>query len=133
MAQVIFYENPRSSSCHAQKERLVALGHDVDARDVTREAWSVSSLRPYFGAKPVRDWFDPAAAKAHDIDVENVTPQAAKPADDAVARLQQLKQMLDDCCLIELDQRGGVIAYEARDTGCDPCRRPETSTPQSCR
>lgn len=39
---------------------------------------------------------------------------------------KQLKQMLDECCLIQLDARGGVADYEIRDAGCDPCRRSET-------
>lgn len=34
---------------------------------------------------------------------------------------KQLKQMLDECCLIQLDRRRGVIDYEVRDSGCDPC------------
>lgn len=34
---------------------------------------------------------------------------------------KQLKQMLDDCCLIQLDRRGGVADYAVRDAGCDPC------------
>lgn len=34
---------------------------------------------------------------------------------------KQLKQMLGDCCLIELDRRGGVIEYQARNEECDPC------------
>jgi len=34
---------------------------------------------------------------------------------------KQLKQMLDDCCLIELDRRGGVIEYQARNEKCAPC------------
>lgn len=34
---------------------------------------------------------------------------------------KQLKQMLDDCCLIELDRRGGVIEYQTREGECDPC------------
>jgi RNA polymerase sigma-70 factor (ECF subfamily) len=34
---------------------------------------------------------------------------------------KQLKQMLDQCCLIQLDRRRGVLDYEVRDTGCDPC------------
>lgn len=34
---------------------------------------------------------------------------------------KQLKQMLDDCCLIELDGRGGVIDYRARTAECDSC------------
>ncbi len=38
---------------------------------------------------------------------------------------RQLKQLLDDCCLIQLDRRGGVADYESRDPECDPCRKPE--------
>lgn len=34
---------------------------------------------------------------------------------------KQLKQMLDECCLIQLDRRRGVIAYEVRETECDSC------------
>ncbi|MBX3351194.1 MAG: RNA polymerase sigma factor SigZ [Nitrospira sp.] len=34
---------------------------------------------------------------------------------------KQLKQMLDDCCLIELDGRGGVIDYRTRSTNYDGC------------
>ncbi len=34
---------------------------------------------------------------------------------------KQLKQMLDDCCLIELDRRGGVVDYDTRAAGCDCC------------
>lgn len=34
---------------------------------------------------------------------------------------KQLKQMLDDCCVIQVDQRRAVIDYEARDSGCDSC------------
>jgi RNA polymerase sigma-70 factor (ECF subfamily) len=34
---------------------------------------------------------------------------------------KQLKQMLDDCCLIELDRRRGVVDYEVRDAGCVAC------------
>lgn len=76
------------------------------------------------------------------VELNGLTHQAAAKqlglsASGMKSRVQrgrrQLKQMLDDCCLIELDQRGGVIAYEARDADCDPCRRPETSTRQSCR
>lgn len=33
----------------------------------------------------------------------------------------RLKQMLDDCCLIELDRRGGVVEYRTRTSGCGSC------------
>lgn len=34
---------------------------------------------------------------------------------------KQLKQMLDGCCLIDLDRRGGVVDCAMRDGGCDSC------------
>lgn len=34
---------------------------------------------------------------------------------------KQLKQMLDDCCLIQLDRRGRVSDYEVRHQGGEPC------------
>jgi RNA polymerase sigma-70 factor (ECF subfamily) len=41
---------------------------------------------------------------------------------------KQLKQMLDDCCRIELDRRRAVVDYEVRDAGCDSCT---PSTPRA--
>ena len=40
---------------------------------------------------------------------------------------KQLKQMLDDCCQIELDRRGGVVDYNTRAAGCDCCADRESS------
>lgn len=37
---------------------------------------------------------------------------------------KQLKQLLDECCLIQLDRRRGVIDYQVRKSGCDPCAGP---------
>jgi RNA polymerase sigma-70 factor (ECF subfamily) len=34
---------------------------------------------------------------------------------------KQLKQMLDDCCVIHLDRRRGVVDYERHRPGCDAC------------
>ena len=34
---------------------------------------------------------------------------------------KQLKQMLEDCCLIELDRRGGVVDHNTRAAICDCC------------
>lgn len=79
MANVIFYENPGCASDARQKALLLASGNQVDARDLLREPWSVSSLRPYFGAKPVRDWFDPASPRvtSGEVDPDAVNPQQA--------------------------------------------------------
>jgi RNA polymerase sigma-70 factor (ECF subfamily) len=34
----------------------------------------------------------------------------------------QLKHLLDECCLVQLDRRGGVWEFEVRNAGCDPCQ-----------
>jgi nitrogenase-associated protein len=79
MAHVIFYENPDCAEHARQKALLMASGHTVEARDLLAEPWSVSSLRPYFAEKSIRDWFNPISPrlKQSDIDLDTITPQAA--------------------------------------------------------
>jgi nitrogenase-associated protein len=79
MANVIFYEKPGCAGNARQKALLLASGHTVDARNLLAEPWSVSSLRPYFGEKPVKEWFNKESprVKSGEIDLENVTPQTA--------------------------------------------------------
>ncbi len=64
------------------------------------------------------------------VELEGLTQQAAAKRlglslSGMKSRVQrgrkQLKRMLDECCLIQLDRRRGVIDYEVRDSGCDPC------------
>jgi len=79
MANVIFYEKPGCASNASQKALLRASGHEVDSRDLLHEAWSASSLRPYFGSKPVREWFNAASprVKSGEVNPETVNPQEA--------------------------------------------------------
>jgi len=67
------------------------------------------------------------------VELEGLTQQAAAKrlhlsVSGMKSRVQrgrrQLKQMLDECCLIQLDRRRGVIDYDVRDGGCDPCGQP---------
>jgi RNA polymerase sigma-70 factor (ECF subfamily) len=37
---------------------------------------------------------------------------------------KQLRHLLNECCLIQLDRRRGVFDYEVRDVGCAPCSKP---------
>jgi nitrogenase-associated protein len=79
MATVIFYEKPGCASNTKQKALLRASGHEVDARDLLHEPWSASSLRPYFGARPVQEWFNAASprVKSGEVDPDKLTPQEA--------------------------------------------------------
>jgi nitrogenase-associated protein len=79
VAQVIFYENPACAEYARLKALLRAAGHEIDARDLLGEPWSVSSLRPFFAEKKISDWFDPTAPRviSGEINPETITPQAA--------------------------------------------------------
>jgi nitrogenase-associated protein len=79
MANVIFYEKPGCASNAKQKALLIASGHELDVRDLLKEPWSASSLRPYFGSKPVREWFNPASprVKSGEVKPDEVNPQEA--------------------------------------------------------
>lgn len=61
MAQVIFYEKPGCINNTKQKALLQAAGHQVIARNLLTTAWTVDSLRPFFGDSPLTEWFNPTA------------------------------------------------------------------------
>jgi RNA polymerase sigma-70 factor, ECF subfamily len=75
------------------------------------------------------------------VEIEGLTQQAAAKrlglsVSGMKSRVQrgrkQLKQLLDDCCLIRLDRRGGVADYEVRDRGGNPCRKPGMESNGHC-
>lgn len=72
------------------------------------------------------------------VEIDGLTQQAAAKQmglslSGMKSRVQrgrkQLKQMLDDYCVIQLDRRRAVVEYEVRDAGCDSCQpsRPKVS------
>lgn len=82
MARVIFYEKPGCGGNARQKAWLRASGHEVEARDLLRETWTIASLRPFFGSKPVHDWFNRSSprVKSGDIRPEDLSAEAALAA-----------------------------------------------------
>lgn len=79
MARVIFYDKPGCAGAARRQAALVAAGHAVEARDLFAEAWNAPGLRPYFGATPMRDWFNAASPRimSGEIDMTRITPQEA--------------------------------------------------------
>ncbi|HVI51784.1 MAG TPA: ArsC/Spx/MgsR family protein [Candidatus Sulfotelmatobacter sp.] len=63
MTRVLFYEKPGCRNNTRQKELLLASGHDVVAKSLLTEPWTAESLRPFFGDKPVAEWFNRASPK----------------------------------------------------------------------
>lgn len=82
--------------------------------------------------RPMLDRLSPEYREAVTlVELEGLTQQAAADRlglslSGMKSRVQrgrrQLRHMLDACCVIELDGRGGVADYESRADGCDPCR-----------
>jgi nitrogenase-associated protein len=90
MATVTFYEKPGCSNNTRQKKLLAAAGHQVVARNILTEAWQSERLRAFFGALPVRDWFNYSAP---DIKHGEIEP-------DALTEQEALALMLDNPLLI---------------------------------
>lgn len=82
MAKVDFYEKPGCAGNARQKALLVEFGHEVRAQSLLAAPWTSATLRPYFGARPVCEWFNRAAprVKSGEIDPDTIGPEAALAA-----------------------------------------------------
>jgi nitrogenase-associated protein len=85
MSTVIFYEKPGCINNTKQKVLLKAAGHDVQARNLLTEPWTVEYLRLFFGSLPVAEWFNRSApaVKSGDVLPEHLD------ADTALAMMVQ--------------------------------------------
>lgn len=76
---VYFYEKPGCINNTRQKKLLEAAGHQVVSKDLLTENWQPEHLRPFFGALPVRDWFNVSAPaiKQGEVEPDKLTEQEA--------------------------------------------------------
>ncbi len=79
MTQVIFYEKPGCINNAKQKALLWAAGHEVIAHNLLKTPWTKASLRPFFGHRPVVDWFNKTApqVKSGEVIPENLDRETA--------------------------------------------------------
>ncbi|MET0116874.1 MAG: ArsC/Spx/MgsR family protein [Sedimenticola sp.] len=79
MSSLVFYEKPGCMGNRGQKELLTSQGHRFEVRDILTEAWNKDRLRPFFGNKPVPEWFNMTAPQIKDgwVDVEGLSEQQA--------------------------------------------------------
>ncbi|ACK70272.1 nitrogenase-associated protein [Gloeothece citriformis PCC 7424] len=63
MVKVIFYEKPGCINNTKQKALLSAAGHEVEAHSLLNTPWTPESLRPFFGSRPVVEWFNYTAPR----------------------------------------------------------------------
>lgn len=82
MARIEFYEKPGCAGNARQKALLIASGHEVETHDLLATPWTTASLRPFFGARPVSEWFNRAAplVKFGAVQPEMMTSEAALAA-----------------------------------------------------
>jgi nitrogenase-associated protein len=79
MATVYFYEKPGCINNTRQKKLLAAAGHQVVAKNLLTENWQPEYLCSFFGALPVRDWFNVSAPaiKQGEIEPDRLNEQEA--------------------------------------------------------
>ena len=83
MTTVTFYEKPGCRNNTRQKALLEASGHQVIAHDLLTHPWTAASLRPFFGDRPVAEWFNRAAPA---VKSGEITPERFD-ADGAIAAM----------------------------------------------
>jgi len=98
--RIVFYEKPGCVNNTRQKTLLAQAGHEVEARSLLDYPFSAATLRPFFAARPLADWFNPSAPR-----LKNGEIQPAQ-LDEAAA----LQAMLADRLLI----RRPLIEAEGR-------------------
>lgn len=107
MTTVTFYEKPGCGNNTRQKRLLEASGHEVIACNLLVEPWSADRLRSFFGTSPVAEWFNRAAPRVKQGEIDPAS------MDEAGA----LALMLADPLLI---RRPLMEAEGVRSAGFDP-------------
>lgn len=79
MTTVIFYEKPGCINNTKQKALLVAAGHTLHVRNLLTVDWTPAHLRPFFGERPVAEWFNRTAplVKSGEIVPESLDAETA--------------------------------------------------------
>ncbi|MGH7258659.1 MAG: RNA polymerase sigma factor SigZ [Nitrospiraceae bacterium] len=122
-------------SSERRREIPAGLASDVDERaSAPLPSTDVSGLLRTELAACIRPMVDRLSHDYRDavmlVELDGLTQQAAAERlglslSGMKSRVQrgrkQLKEMLNECCLIQLDRRRGVAAYRVRDRKTDPC------------
>ena len=85
MATVIFYEKPGCVNNTRQKALLRDAGHEVLARDLLTESWTVDRLGGFFGSLPMNSWFNRSAPR---IKSRELIPEELSAAEALAAMIE---------------------------------------------
>ncbi|MGK7945396.1 MAG: ArsC/Spx/MgsR family protein [Microcystaceae cyanobacterium] len=70
MTKVIFYEKPGCLNNTKQKKLLQAAGHQLEIHNLLTTPWTPETLRPFFGARPVYEWFNRTAPRVKSGEID---------------------------------------------------------------
>lgn len=79
MSCIVFYEKPGCATNRLQKQLLRSAGLKLEVRDLLSEPWTRERLRPFFGERPVAEWFNRSAPaiKYGELDPTRLNAQQA--------------------------------------------------------
>jgi nitrogenase-associated protein len=79
MTELVFYEKPGCVGNGMQKSLLRSQGVGFEVRDLLTQPWTADSLRPFFGGKPVSEWFNSSAprVKSGEIPIQRLSAEEA--------------------------------------------------------
>ncbi len=135
MAKVIFWEKPGCIGNKKQKAILLASGHELEVRDLLSQNWTAEELRPFFGDKPVADWFNMTNpdVKAGIIKPAEVSEEQALQmmvAEPLLVRRPLLQVGDERVCGFDVDTVNAWIGLEAEALGNeDPQKCPHPAKP----
>lgn len=70
MTHITFFEKPGCGGNARQRAALLAAGHTLDVRSLLAEPWTAESLLAYLAPLPVAQWFNRAAPRVKNGDVQ---------------------------------------------------------------
>jgi nitrogenase-associated protein len=70
MAHIVFFEKPGCTGNARQKQWLRDAGHQLSVRSLLTEPWTAASLLDFLDPLPVVDWFNRAAPRVKNGEVQ---------------------------------------------------------------
>lgn len=133
VATIIFFEKPGCVSNARQRALLASHGHRLEVRDLLREDWTAERLRPFFGSRPVTDWFNPTAPRIKSGELvpatlDEATALALMVADPILIRRPLLITPAGPCAGFERDPILAALGIDlAPEEDLQSCSRPDLS------
>lgn len=133
MAEIVFYEKPGCINNTRQKRLLAWSGHTVEARDILAAAWTPEGLRPFFGARPVAEWFNRSAprVKSGEVAPERLSEAEALAlmcADPLLIRRPLMAALGRQECGFDEAAVAAWIGLQAGETIGEDCPRTDGTT-----